>query len=84
MEVWDCWCVNLMVGWKELMYERKLVRDVGPWVHSIKMSSMKRSQVRGRRLCGGWRSICFSREAMKMLAYEGAMRVPMAVPWICR
>ena len=56
------------------------MRDVGPWVHSMKMSSMKRIQVRGRRLCGEWRSICFSREAMKMLAYEGAMRVPMAVP----
>ena len=45
----------------------------------MNMSSMKRSQVSGSRLGREWRSICFSRAAMKILAYEGAMRVP----WLC-
>ena len=37
-EVQDSQCVNLIVWWNELMCKRKLVRAVGPWVHSINMS----------------------------------------------
>ena len=47
MELLDCWWVNLIVEWNELMCWRKSVSAVGPWVHSMKMSSMKRSQMKG-------------------------------------
>ena len=53
-----------------------------PWVHSMKMSSMERSHVRGWRFLGELSSIRFTRAAMNMLAYDGAMHVPMAVPCI--
>ena len=52
------------------------------WVQIMKMSSMKRHQVCG--WCGACESASVSNLASNRLAYDGAMRVPMAVPcvWI--
>ena len=53
MEVWDCWWLKLIVGWNVLMCWRKVVREGDPWVQSMKMSSMKRSQMNAKRLLLG-------------------------------
>ena len=43
------------------------MKAVEQWVHSMNMSLMRRSHVRGWRLWGGLSGIWFSREAMNML-----------------
>ena len=48
------------------------------WVQIMEMSSMKRHQVCG--WCGACVSASVSNLARNRLAYDGAMRVPMAVP----
>lgn len=65
---------------EELSSEMKESNDSCPWVQRRKMSSIYRAHSRGWRV---WleRKV-FSRWPMKRLAYEGAMRVPMAVPFV--
>ena len=48
------------------------------WVQIMKMSSMKRHQVYG--WCGPCVSASVSNLARNRVAYDGAMRVPMAEP----
>ena len=56
----------------------KLCRSFSVWVHIMKMSSMKRHHVCG--WCGACMSASVSNLERNRLAYDGAMRVPMAVP----
>ncbi|GFS23257.1 hypothetical protein ElyMa_005128900 [Elysia marginata] len=53
-----------------------------PWIQMRKISSMYLSQIKG--LSGKVQSNPASMAPMKMLAYVGAMHVPMAVPCTCR
>lgn len=79
-EVW----VNLIVSCWELRWVMKWWREVGPCVQIIKMSSIYLFQVRGKRLFGAVDRRECSSFAKKRLAYDGAMRVPIAVPSVCR
>ena len=56
----------------------KLSRSFSVRVQIMKMSSMKRHQVCG--WCGACVSASVSNLARNRLTYDGAMRVPMAVP----
>lgn len=60
--------------------EMKLFNESGSCGHRIKMSSINRSHNRGLRLWV-WRN-SISSFPMKRLAYDGAIRVPMAVPLV--
>ena len=58
----------------------KVRRSSSVWVQIMKMSSMKRHQVCG--WYGARVSASVSNLARNRLAYDGAMRVPMAVPCV--
>jgi len=57
-----------------------VLSEGSPCVHIIKMSSIYLFQSSGVRWVGAWVRRECSRSDRKMLAKEGAMRVPMAVP----
>ena len=82
LEVLEYSPVNLTVGWMEFRYWMKALRWSSPSVQIIKTSSMNLHQTKG--LWGAFSMACCSSLPMKRFAYEGAMRVPIAVPWICR
>ena len=74
--------VNFIVGWTLLSWSKKRLRFSSDSVHFMSTSSMKRNQESG--LWGADCMISFSSFPMKMLAYEGAIFVPIAVPLICK
>jgi len=61
---------------------KKLLRFSSDSAHFMSTSSMTRNQESG--LWGADCMISFSSFPMKMLAYEGAIFVPIAVPLICK
>ncbi len=79
--VWLVSFVKLIVGCSLLSVSMKDFSWCSVCVHTMKMSSMYRLYMRGL-------SFCFFRkgssiECMNILAYAGAIFVPMAVPWSC-
>ena len=77
-------CSNFIVGWEVFRWLMNVCRLSSPSLQTTKMSSMYRFQIRGWRLFGLLSSSLFSRLAIKMFALDGAVRVPMAVPCVCR
>lgn len=74
--------MNLIVLCDELACFMKSSSSFCPFVQMKNMSSMYRFQV---KMCFLYFAVSFcSIVAMKMLAYEGATFVPIAVPRICR
>ena len=78
----ECDISNWMVGWNELRCLVKVRNDSSPCTHTRKISSMNLFHSRGVRLFGADDNIDFSSEPMKILAYEGAIFVPIAVPCV--
>ena len=81
MLVLDVLWVNFIVRWTLLAWSKKQWRFSFESVHFMSMSCMKRDQENG--FCGEDCIICFSSFPMKILAYEGAIVVPIAVLLIC-
>ena len=71
--------VNLIVQWKVLRSLINVCNVSSPWVQIAKMSSIYRHQTNGFNV-EGWAKKDLSNWSMKRLAYDGAIRVPMAVP----
>ncbi|KAK3576473.1 hypothetical protein CHS0354_028523 [Potamilus streckersoni] len=74
--------VNFIEGWKLFAFEMKSSRLSLPYCHFISISSIKRTHWYGVRSTDA--KSFPSSFPMKMLAYEGAILVPIAVPLICR
>ena len=78
----DQFAVNFMDGWQVLRWFRNNSSCEIPCVQMANTSSMYRHQTSG---CNGWDKSCVcSKWPMNKLAYEGAIRVPMAVPFVCK
>lgn len=76
--------VNFMLWWNEFRWFMNVRNDSSPWVHIRNISSMNLFHVRGVRLLGVDDRSDFSNEPMKILAYDGAIFVPIAVPCFWR
>ena len=74
--------VNLMLGWIEFRKPMKDFRCSFPCVQIMKISSMNLHQIND--LSKELSMACCSNLLMNELAYEGAMRVPIAVPCFCK
>ena len=72
--------VNFMLGWKLLASSRKAVKVSRPCEYFMSISSMNLSHENGLTDFNS----CPSRRPMNMLAYVGAVLVPIAVPWTWR
>ena len=74
--------VNLMVGWWRLRFSMKSCKDGSLWAHMAKISSINLHHIRGIL---SWVSRN-SRSSFPInnYAYDGAIQIPMAVPWICK
>ena len=70
--------MNLIVGWISLIFVRKVSRSSLVPVHIMKMSSIY--LFHSCMWVGSWAISLGSRFPMKMLAYDGAILVPIAVP----
>ena len=74
--------VNFMLGWKLLASSRKAVKVSRLCDHFMSISSMNIGHENGLRATDF--NNCPSRRPIKMLAYAGAILVPIAVPWTWR
>ena len=70
--------VNLMIGWKLFAVQKNASSVPLPFIHFMSMSSINLSHESGFGVtdCNS----CFSSLLMNVLAYDGAIFVPMAVP----
>ena len=75
--------VNLIEGWKELMWRIESSSSCLVFVQRRKMSSRNRPQNSLGMRTGLAAIMASSNQAMKRLAREGAMGVPIAVPNTC-